>query len=63
MFKGWALIHNAGYKSQYELSVLFSNSDNTKYYDLIHPFCSGDLVDAWFQRLLKESSASIERYL
>jgi hypothetical protein len=63
MSKGWALTLNDGYKSQSELSVLFRNRDNTKYYDLIRPLCSEELVDAWFQRLLKESSASIERYL
>ena len=63
MLNGWALPHNYGYKKQYELSVLFRNRDNTNHYDLIHPLCSEELVDTWFQRLLKESSASIERYL
>ena len=60
---GWALPNNSNPKNDYELTVLYRNFDNTKYYDLVNPLSSKELVDAWFQRLLKESSASIEQYL
>jgi len=63
MSRGWALPHNYNPKNQYEYPVLFKNYNSTKYYDLVDPLSSEELIDTWFQRILTESSTSIKRYL
>lgn len=59
----WAILQPCENRTQYEALVLFRDRNNTVYYDLIDPLSSEDLIDGWFQKLLKDSSASIERYL
>lgn len=60
--KGWCQSIESQH-TEYEVPVLFRNRDNSKHYDLTKPIASFDLVDSWFQKLLKLASADIAKYL
>jgi len=62
-FQGWSLPHQYEQATNTELQVLFRNRDNSEFYDLTNSLRTGSLVDNWFQRLLSQSTQSIERYI
>lgn len=61
--KGWSLPYVFTQEYEKERIVLFRNKDNTRFYDLVKPLHSMTLVDDWFQKLLSESTQSIEKYI
>lgn len=70
VLKGWAVMYvNDEQVSKKEESILFRYRDPEQlvvtywYYDLKQPISSGDLLDAWFQELVKHASARITQYV
>ena len=61
--KGWSLPYLNKQVSRNELMILFRDRSNSKFYDLKKPTISNELIDDWFQKLLKLSSADIESHL
>ena len=61
--KGWAKRYLVEQASEKELTALFYNRNRREYYDLIDITDSGDLIDAWFKKLLDKAVVNIERYI
>ncbi len=61
--KGWSLKHLYEKVTEKERLVLFRNRDNSQFYDLTKPVNTFELVDIWFQKLLSNSTQTIERYV
>lgn len=67
--KGWAEPSTHGKPDQQQESVLFCNRDADRtalkidYYDLKDPMTSEELIDQWFQELLKHARENISKYI
>lgn len=61
--KGWAKPSISDQISNIELQVLFRDRNNSLIYDLTNPLQTNTLVDQWFQQLLSNSTAELERYI
>lgn len=67
--KGWAELSVYGKPDKQQESVLFRNRDaestalKIDYYDLKDPMSSEELVDQWFQELLKHARENISKYI
>lgn len=61
--KGWSIPYLSHQATENELMILFRDRSRTNFYDLKKPTISNELIDEWFQKLLKVSSEDLERYL
>lgn len=60
---GWAKPYVSENPTKRDTQVLFSNRENSLFYDLKKPIETNLLVDHWFQKLLSKSNAEIEQYI